>query len=73
MATSTTCPNCKWSLGEDGTCTNTWCGPSMPMDEKCPVHGEPMIVGRFQGRRRCTFYVPELGVSEDYGCDQGAT
>lgn len=43
--------------------------PVQVTDEKCPVHGEPMMTGRFQGRRRCTFYVPELGVSEDYGCD----
>lgn len=41
-----------------------------PYDEKCPVHYEPWLIGSHQGRRRCTFYVPELGASEDYGCPQ---
>lgn len=37
----------------------------------CPKHGEPFIVPDCpDGFRRCTFYVPELGVSEDYGCPQ---
>jgi hypothetical protein len=39
--------------------------------EVCPVHGEPWVTPDApDGSRRCTFYVPELGASEDYGCPQ---
>lgn len=39
--------------------------------EICPVHGEPFIAPDCpDGFRRCTFYIPELGASEDYGCPQ---
>jgi len=38
--------------------------------EVCPKHNMPWVDGTHEGRRRCQFYVPELGVSEDYGCPQ---
>ena len=39
-------------------------------DNLCPAHGEPWVEGTHLGRRRCAFYVPGFGVSEDYGCPQ---
>lgn len=42
-----------------------------PPTELCPKHGKPWVSGEAPGGyRRCTFYIPELGVSEDYGCPQ---
>lgn len=41
-----------------------------PGRDLCPAHGKPWVPGEHWGRRHCTFYVPELGVSEDYGCPQ---
>lgn len=38
--------------------------------EVCPVHGLPWIPGEFNGRRSCEFFIPELGASENYGCDE---
>lgn len=38
----------------------------------CPAHHSAWVAGDHRGRRRCEFYVPELGVSEDYGCPQPA-
>ena len=41
--------------------------------ETCPVHGESFVTPDApDGFRRCTFYVPELGANEDYGCPQPA-
>ena len=44
----------------------------MPTDSAalCPAHGKPWVEGEHFGRRRCTFYIPEFGASEDYGCPQ---
>lgn len=48
--------------------------PDGPKATLCPKHGEPFIVPDCpDGFRRCTFYIPELGVSEDYGCPQPIT
>lgn len=38
----------------------------------CPAHRRAWVAGDHRGRSRCEFYVPELGVSEDYGCPQPA-
>lgn len=43
-----------------------------PAQDQCAAHNRPMLVGEWEGLW-CGFYVPELGVCEDYGCwiDEG--
>lgn len=40
-----------------------------PRRKRCVVHDLPMIDPPCpDGTERCSFYLPDLGASEDYGC-----